>query len=260
MKIGIVGGGFVGTATSLLAAPAVECLVWDIVAEKRQPADLVWETFVTCDAFFVCVPTPAKVDGSVELGMVESAVAQLAPLARPIFLRSTVPIGTNDRLGTHSMPEFLTERNWRSDVERCPLWVLGSPSQHAQRLIQSLLTLAKSAGCIGSDRLECVTRQEAEACKYFRNAFLATKVSFFNEAESLCRATGASFETVRSLVCADPRIGDSHSQVPGPDGQRGFGGSCFPKDTKGLLAQYHANGVRAPQLEGTLARNAIERH
>lgn len=76
---------------------------------------------------------------------------------------------------------------------------------------------------------------DAETIKYFRNCFLATKVSFCNEIEEFCQRKGIEYETVRALATINPRIGSSHSHVPGPDGKRGFGGIYFPKDTAARL-------------------------
>lgn len=255
LHIGIVGGGFVGSATALLACDSLTCLIWDIDPSRRQPASLEWEQFLSCDIYFICVPTPANADGSVDVSIVESAVAALRR-DRPsseIVVRSTIPVGTSRRLGCHFMPEFLTERNWRNDFIATQSWIFGSPQEFP--LIERIRRLANQSGKIACTEIEFCQPEEAEACKYLRNAFLATKVAFFNEAAEFCRSLTLDFDRIRALTCADPRIGHSHSFVPGPDGNFGFGGTCLVKDSKGLLSQY-----RLADLTGTLLFSVLERN
>ena len=71
--------------------------------------------------------------------------------------------------------------------------------------------------------------------KYLRNSFLATKVAFFNEVYDFCQMNNLEYDKIKELVGMDERITTSHMQIPGPDGERGFGGACFPKDTRALL-------------------------
>ena len=80
--------------------------------------------------------------------------------------------------------------------------------------------------------------------KYTANTFLATKVAFFNQIYELCQLNGADYNVVRQILTHDPRIGNSHTVVPGPDGERGFGGHCFPKDTKAF--RKYAYGLNKP--------------
>lgn len=259
MLLGIVGGGFVGSATALLACEAITCLIWDLDPTRRQPAQLGWQEFLKCNLFFICVPTPSNPDGSVNISIVESVVTQLRrekPEAE-IVIRSTVPVGTSRRLGCHFMPEFLTERNWRSDFTSAQSWLFGSPAGFP--LIETICQTAFQSGKIACTRVEFVQPEEAEACKYLRNAFLATKVAFFNEAAEFCRALNLNFAPIRAATCADPRIGNSHSFVPGPDGNFGFGGTCLVKDSKGLLSQYKSLDLQGSVIASVLERNERDR-
>ncbi|MBR19640.1 MAG: hypothetical protein CMA64_05795 [Euryarchaeota archaeon] len=79
------------------------------------------------------------------------------------------------------------------------------------------------------------TVEELILTKYLRNSFLATKVAFFNEVYDFCATTNIDYKKIANLVGIDERITESHMQIPGPDGERGFGGACFPKDTMALL-------------------------
>ena len=91
--------------------------------------------------------------------------------------------------------------------------------------------------------------------KYFRNTYLAVKVSFCNEIASLCDKLDVEYENVRKLATLDERIGQSHSQVPGHDGLKGYGGTCFPKDTNSLLNIFNSNFVPSYVLKGAVERN-----
>lgn len=262
MKIGIVGNGFVGQATRVLQCPEIEILTWDILPEKCDPPGLQLSDLNECEFIFVAVPTPMNRDGSCCLRIVESAIKSVQEVIDPtktrIILRSTVPVGTSSRLNCFFMPEFLTEKNWRQDFAQNPDWFFGLPSDEDpvwKEKIQNLFTIAKKNGCIQSDRVTFVSPEEAEAIKYFRNVFLSVKVSFCNEFERFCTACQVDYETVRRLATLDSRIGASHTAVPGHDGRRGFGGTCFPKDTHSLLTQFKDAGIEAPVLEAVVHRN-----
>lgn len=94
--VGIVGGGFVGSATALLESEKQRVLIWDLDESKRKPADLTLEIFLAeCGAYFICVPTPMNLQtGVCNTVIVEKVIAQLKPTGKPIFVRSTVPAGT----------------------------------------------------------------------------------------------------------------------------------------------------------------------
>ena len=236
--IGIIGGGFVGTATRYLCEnKKTKILVYDTSPEKSTVSSL--EDLKNCELIFICVPTPMNPDGSCSTCIVETTVKEInriCPVAK-IILRSTVPPGTSEKLKVDFMPEFLTERNWKRDVERCDRWILGlSPgtSDHSSILLQKILVEAHKESKITCKKIILETSKTAELTKYIANAFLATKISFFNEMGSICEHFEVPFENVRKLVTRDSRIGKSHSLVPGPDGKAGFGGVCLPKDISGL--------------------------
>ena len=88
-----------------------------------------------------------------------------------------------------------------------------------------------------------MTSNESEAVKYFSNVFLAYKVAYFNKMYDFCEKHEMDYNDVRRGVVADPRIGKSHSEVPGVDNDRGFGGTCFPKDLNSLIAQFDEVGL-----------------
>ena len=102
-----------------------------------------------------------------------------------------------------------------------------------------------------------MSSDESELMKLALNAFFSTKVAYWNEVESYCRAAGIDYETVRAACVAEGRVGDLHTHVPGPDGQRGFGGKCLPKDLKQLLRCFTDAGVAAPVMSAVQARNRV---
>ena len=95
----------------------------------------------------------------------------------------------------------------------------------------------------------------AEMIKYFTNCFLATKVTFANEMYDICQETGIDFDKVTEYALYDSRIGKSHLTVPGPDGDRGFGGHCFPKDIKAIIFFAEELGVTPSLLKRVVDNN-----
>ena len=96
---------------------------------------------------------------------------------------------------------------------------------------------------------------ESESVKYIANCFFATKVSFFNEIHLLIEKIGLDWNSIIEGVMGDRRIGHSHYQVPGHDGDKGFGGTCFPKDINALIATFEKNGIDPKVLKSVWSRN-----
>ncbi len=261
MQIGIVGNGYVGGATALLGnGSSIKTFIYDSDPDKCSPLSIRLKELASCDLIFVCVPTPMEEDGSCHFNVVESVVSELLDYlvpARRIVVRSTVPVGTCETLGVSFMPEFLTESNWREDVTRNKNWIFGyDPPDwinwtRQDRVASDFLKLAKLSG----KDVTILTTKEAELVKLARNSFLATKVGFFNEIKDFCEENNIDYEAVRSTTVADKRIGDSHTYVPGPDGKKGFGGTCLPKDINSLLFQFHEASTLSPILEAVKSRN-----
>ena len=242
MKIGIIGNGFVGKATKQLKCKDIEILTYDINPELCEPAGLTLNDMNECEIIFISVPTTMNKDGSCYLDIINSVLQDLKSINydKYIVLRSTVPAGTCDNLGVYFMPEFLTEKNFIYDFINNKDWIFGLCGIDSARdelftqQISKLFSLAHQNDRIVYNNLNFVTNKEAEMIKMFKNCFLATKVSFCNEMSMFCEHKGINYENVRRLAANDDRILHSHTTVPGPDGKRGFGGTCFPKDTSSL--------------------------
>ncbi len=261
MTIGIIGNGYVGRATSLLKNRNVDVLIYDTDDEKCSPRGLTFNDLLECSFIFVCLPTPMDKEGKCCTKLVSSTVDKLAQAGydtERIVIKSTVPVGTCRELSTMFMPEFLTEQNWQHDFLSQKNWILGTNSRN-DKIRDELYSIFDSAWHDGvlvhRPHMTFATSEEAELTKYVRNTFLATKVSFFNEIEEFCRINNISYRKVRELTLYDDRIGDSHTSVPGPDGKRGFGGTCFPKDISALLHQMLDSGMMSYILNATRNRN-----
>jgi nucleotide sugar dehydrogenase len=268
MIIGIIGNGFVGKATAILQNPDVDLIIYDVNPNLCSPLGTQIEDLKKCELVFVCVPTPMYKDGSCYLGIVESVINELVEkkvINDPenfVIIRSTVLPGTSDKLNCYFMPEFLTEKNFEYDFRNCKEWIFGLKNESNGTnneifidKINKLFLLAKLNGCIVSDSINFVCNKEAEMIKYFRNCFLAMKVSFCNEMYDYCVLKDINYENVRKFATKDERIGPSHSYVPGHDGKRGYGGTCFPKDTKAILNSMKNEGLKSYILEAINERN-----
>jgi nucleotide sugar dehydrogenase len=261
MLIGVIGNGYVGGATALLAHKHSSVYVYDKDPKKCNPPEILLRHLLPCDFIFVAVPTPMDEDGSCSTTIVENVVNYLSEMGydkERIIIKSTVPVGTCRRLGVMFMPEFLTERSWRKDFTEQKRWILGTNTSN-DKIRDEVYKLFESAWNHGElehrPSMSFSTTEEAELTKYVRNCFLASKVSFFNEINEFCEMKGINYRKVRELSCKDDRVGANHTSVPGPDGKMGFGGTCFPKDISSLLEQMVECGLESYMVEAAKARN-----
>ncbi|HGG57643.1 MAG TPA: UDP-glucose/GDP-mannose dehydrogenase family protein, partial [Nannocystis exedens] len=194
------------------------------------------------DVIFMAVGTPTRAaDGSADLSFLMQAVTDVARgLQRPAIIvnKSTVPVGTAERvarvMAEHtkeplvvvSNPEFLKEGSAVDDFMHPDRVILGTTDEHARSVLRRLYR----PFCRTNDRMILMDARSAEMTKYASNAYLATRISFINDIANLADAVGADVESVRKGMGADPRIGHKFL-YPGV----GYGGSCFPKDTRALI-------------------------
>lgn len=259
--IGIIGNGFIGKATRQLACAAISVRCVDTQPELCFPFGTTLTDLLPCSFIFICVPTPMAVDGSCNVMYVEEYVTSLRNMNYEgyIVIRSTIPMGTADRLGCYTMPEFSTERNYMSDFIQNREWIIGLLDNDSgsgfQEHITTLFRTAYIARKIEHQDITFVRNREAEMIKLFRNCFLATKVSFCNEMEEYCRKEEIQYNVVRSLATIDQRIGTSHTFVPGSDGKRGYGGTCLPKDVSSMISMMNQSGMVPHVLQAVVKRN-----
>jgi UDPglucose 6-dehydrogenase len=279
-KIAIVGIGYVGLVAGVCFAEVghqVTCL--DVDAGKinlcRKGISPIYEpglqellvrgleqgrlTFTTdmrqaykdVSAIFIGVGTPEQADGSANLSYIAGVARQIAESVEQdclVVVKSTVPVGTNDkveqfirdfktnhvRIEVASNPEFLAQGSAVHDTLQAARIIIGTSSKWAEDL---LVDIYKPFGL----PIISVSRRSAEMIKYAANSFLALKISYMNDIANLCELVGADIQDVARGMSYDERIGARHLNAG-----IGYGGSCFPKDTKALeyLARQHGYDLR----------------
>ena len=260
-KIGIIGNGFVGKATLTLQCDDIEVLCYDINPELCVPKGTTLRDLMACCAIFVSVPTPINAAGKTSMKYVDAVLAQLRELSYGGFtvIRSTVPVGTSDHYNCCFMPEFLTEKNAIHDFVNNSNWIFGCNYDENKdafmALMTSIIRAAHAHKKIAHDRITFMHNKEAEMVKYFRNTFLATKISFCNEIHAFCNKQGIDYARMVDVAAEDARISKSHTAVPGHDGRHGFGGTCFPKDIISLRAQMAESDVPRCVIDAVIHRN-----
>ena len=260
ITFGIIGNGFVGKAMKELKCKKNKAIVYDINSELCEPKGTIINDLCKCDIIFICVPTPMNKDGSCHINIVESIIKSIKFIqgrTDNIIIKSTVPVGTCDKLNTNFSPEFLTEKNYINDFINCEHWIFGINKSYdnIKYKITNLINNAYEEGKITHNNIHFVSNSEAEMIKYFRNAFLATKISYCNEIAEFCESKDIEYENVRKLATLDKRITDSHTYVPGHDGKNGYGGTCLPKDCNSLKKQMENVNMTSYILDSVLKRN-----
>ena len=265
-KVGIIGNGFVGNATSQFGNSHVDVMIFDIDPNKCVPTGIsLRELCESADIIFICLPTPMKKNGSCYLGIIEKVVEEMSSFidlnSKPVVLRSTVPVGTAKSLNCYFMPEFLTEANASLDFKNTECWIFGVKEENVQQnertielMTHILETNVEAENIVTSNKL-FVSTQEAESIKLFKNTFLAVKVGFCNEFYRFCESNNVDYNTVIKGVITDKRITESHTKVPGNNGMFGFGGTCFPKDISSLQYQMNNNNIQSPIVNAVIHRN-----
>ena len=242
----IAGYGFVGKAHELLFKDRRrEIVIYD--PPKGMEADLQ-----NTSAVVVCVPTPQSEDGACDMSAVYDVVGKIHETT-PVLIKSTISLQgwqeLKQRFPNHRLcfsPEFLRAANFMNDVKDMDSVILSGDTEYWRDQYSYNWPNIK---------IYVVDPEEAIAIKYFRNAFLATKVSFFNEIYDFCTAYGINFDQVQKGVTADNRIGESHSFVWPEEGTRGWGGYCFPKDTSALLKMAAEKDLNLNTLEAAVEYN-----
>ena len=258
--IGIIGQGFVGNAIKEGFSPYYQIRAYD----KFKPSNDTIESIVEySDVIFVCVPTPMTETGECHIGIVESVLSDLNTECKTqkrtnkiCIIKSTVPPGTTKNMNEMFAnldiifsPEFLTEANAVNDFKNQNRIILGGLNKVTARVKPIFARVFPMARIIKTDS------KYAEMIKYVTNSFLATKVSFANEINQICEALAIDYDKVIEYAQHDDRLGNSHWSVPGPDGDLGFGGHCFPKDVQALMYLSFKLGIQPTMLAATLSKN-----
>ncbi len=238
--IGIIGQGFVGNAVYQKFKNFYKVLTYDIDTSKCNST--FEEVTSDCKTIFVCLPTPMNEDGSCNIDIVDNVLEDLEVLSsmeqkkKTIIVKSTVPPSTTKTWNENFQwlevvfnPEFLTERNAVKDFENQNRIILGGPRPATTKVRNIFSKVFPTSHIIKTDSTH------AEMVKYLTNTFLSTKVSFANEIYQICEKLKVDYDKVIEYATLDDRLGNSHWNVPGHDGDFGFGGHCFPKDLSALI-------------------------
>jgi UDPglucose 6-dehydrogenase len=260
-NIGIIGRGFVGSAVEFgfSAQTGCDAKIRCYDKDPLKSTHTLEETINKSDVVFISVPTPSNPDGSMHLGILESVLADIKNVYNSnaiILIRSTITPGTTRALqGKFKLPlvfnpEFLTERSAKFDFINQARIVLGGDADNTHKVSE----LYKWRF---GDYIPCIKTnfETAEMIKYMNNCFFATKVSFMNEMRMVADRCGVEWETAVEGFVRDGRIGHSHLAVPGPDGNFGFGGSCFPKDVRAMIDFGGNLGLDMDTLKGVWSTN-----
>lgn len=291
MKLVVVGAGYVGLVNAACLASVghdVTCVDNDEAKIKflqsgtapmfeqgleelmRENVDrLTYSTDIgsackDAEVIFIAVGTPEKKDGSANLSHVYTAAKEVAwAVERPcvVAIKSTVPAGTADRVEciirenlrhdvlveVASNPEFLSQGTAVDDTLNAPRIVLGVENNHAEAVLRNAFD--------GFNQPYVITdRKSAEMIKYASNDFLALKISYINEIANLCEIVGADIEDVARGMGLDPRIGPKFLMAG-----IGYGGSCFPKDTKALHWLANFNDYELKTIKAAIEVNEMQK-
>jgi len=227
LNIAIVGHGFVGKAVDY-GFPSQNCEKY--IVDPKHGMDIT-ALPQNMDYIFVCVPTPMGDDGSIDSSIIESVVSYLLTNNKGIIIiKSTVTPEILKQFSDSRVvynPEFLTEKSANEDFVNPFMHIFGGHPLYTQRVeeLYKYYSICKPCPTYHMSTIE------ASFVKYGINSFLATKVLWFNQFYDIIQKENANYGKIISAITTDSRVGRSHTTVPGFDGKRGYGGSCFPKDT-----------------------------
>lgn len=262
-KVGIIGQGFVGSAVREGMKNHYEILAFDKDPSKFSNVESIYHIVEASELTFLCVPTPMRKNGACDLTIVRSALTEINDVAKAleakdyiVIIKSTVPPGTTWQLNIEFPnldivfnPEFLTEANAVEDYKNQNRIIIGGErpgTTTVKRLFAKAfpkIPIIKTSSTI------------AEMIKYVTNTFLAMKVSYANEVYQLCQGLNIDYDKVIEYARYDDRLGNSHWSVPGPDGDFGFGGHCFPKDIAALQFVANQLGIDSTMLDAAIRKN-----
>ena len=263
MNIGIIGQGFVGNAIYQKLSKYYKVFTYDL--NDKLCNSTFDETVSRCKIVFVCLPTPMNQNGSCNLDIIEDVLSQIneyTDTERIVVIKSTIIPGATDEFNSKYKnidivfnPEFLTEANAVDDFENQSRLLLGGSLKSTTKIKQIFSAVFRK-----TPRIIKTDAKSAELVKYVTNTFLATKVSFANEIYKLCEKLDLDYDKIIEMATLDPRLGDSHWGVPGPDGDFGYGGHCFPKDLAAIIQMSKEKGslnhvLKAAQMTNDAVRN-----
>lgn len=249
MHLVIAGFGFVGQAIHWAFKDTFKLSVVDPKLGNGCISDLTDVSGVIC-----CVSTPQADDGSCFVDNVMDVLRD-TDSSIPVLIKSTISLQGYEQIKSkfpdhviNFSPEFLRANSANEDMRNLKYTIISS-GDACDFWVNVFKSHYKSLMILNYTVEECI------AIKYFENSFLATKLSFYNEMYDFCNAYNIDFESVRTGLAYDTRIGSSHTVVDPAHGFRGWGGHCFPKDTSALLKMAEIKSVGLNTLEAAVKYN-----
>ena len=293
MKLSVAGTGYVGLVAGVCFAEkghTVTCVDVDEekIARMREGVSPIYEAgleellkknlasgrlfftsdyqsaYADADAIFIGVGTPEQPDGSANLRYIAAVCRQIATSVTRdclVVVKSTVPVGTNDKVEQFirdnlerdvtvrvaSNPEFLAQGNAVYDTLHATRIIIGTEDEEARKTLLDIYAPFDLP-------IVSVSRRSAEMIKYACNNFLALKISYMNDIANLCELVGANIDDVSEGMRYDPRIGAKFLKAG-----VGYGGSCFPKDTKALTYLARQHGAQLKTVDAAVEINAAQK-
>jgi len=257
-KIGIIGIGVVGEAIF----HAYKAKNFNVMALDKdiQKGNHSYDDLRECEGIFLCVPSPSTTNGKCDSSILEDVLENIGNDYKGVIIsKVTATPDVYQRLekiypNLVYVPEFLTEKNSVRDYITSKKFIIGGNvkayQKEAERIIKYTHDSAEFFLCSIS---------EASLIKYITNSFLAAKVVMMNEFYFLSKSYDCDWVTIADSLMLDPRIGNSHMTVPGPDGQFGFGGMCFPKDIAAIIKNAEDQRVNLNILKEVSRKNTLLR-
>jgi nucleotide sugar dehydrogenase len=284
MIVNIIGYGYVGSGMGFLCKKNnVDFCTYDVIAKNEPLAiqnfnqlnDLVHfsEKHNDINFYIIAVPTPSSDDGSCNITIVEKVLSDLVNITTKkshIIIKSTIKPGTSkylydkyiksvgaEHISLTFCPEFLREKTFEDDIYNASFVLLGTNQKDNESDISQLFKALYSH----NPQIQLIFKgyEECELFKYTINVYLSVKVWYFNEINVICEKLNVDYNNLKDLFHLEPRIGDSHIDVPGHDGFKGFGGKCLPKETRGMCHLQQTLGIDNQILQHILKRNDIFR-
>jgi len=250
MKLGFIGMGVVGGTTAKVLGRVHEILPYDKYKKEYKEKNILKEA----EAVFVSVPTPSKPSGEIDYHPITNSLEMLTKITseteKPlVIIRSTAVSGTTDALEERfpfpfvSNPEFLTEKNALQDMLNTNRIIIGANREEDYKKVKQIYE-----PIFPDAKYVHVDRKTAEMVKYAANVMLIGQIAIANELYQICESVGVDYNTIKNTILLDKRIG-KNINVPGPNGNLGFGGKCFPKDLNALIYLARDNMYRPYLLE-----------
>jgi UDPglucose 6-dehydrogenase len=258
MNLGIIGIGFVGGATAHVLKNYHNLYLYDKYKNPYNKDTDLENLAKNSECVFISVPTPMKKNGAVDYSNLYDSIENLLnetnklkrnPKDILVIIRSTAVSGTTDKLSKEYPfkfafnPEFLREKYAIEDMEKTDRVVIGANDKESQEKLKQIYKPV-----FPNAKFFLTNTKTAEMVKYMANVMLTGQIALANQFYLACDSMGINYNEVKDIVLCDPRIG-RNLDVPGPDGDLGFGGKCFPKDLRAFTYLIREFGLDSTLLD-----------